>query len=117
MIYPNLFARLVANTTPPENEQGCWCWNGGNTCRFGYARIAVRLKGHRHPVNLTAHVAAYVLMEIGCDASNDEVYWACMELRASKLELDHLCENTSCINPDHLELVTHKENMERAYRR
>lgn len=29
------------------------------------------------------------------------------------LELDHLCRNRSCINPDHLEPVTHKENQAR----
>ena len=29
------------------------------------------------------------------------------------LELDHLCNNGWCINLDHLELVTHAENMRR----
>jgi len=24
--------------------------------------------------------------------------------------IDHLCRNTSCVNPDHLEVVTHREN-------
>jgi len=27
--------------------------------------------------------------------------------------LDHLCRNTMCVNPDHLEIVTHAENMKR----
>jgi hypothetical protein len=26
------------------------------------------------------------------------------------LTVDHLCRNTRCVNPDHLEAVTHKEN-------
>lgn len=30
------------------------------------------------------------------------------------LELDHLCMVTSCVNPDHLEPVTHAENLRRA---
>jgi len=29
------------------------------------------------------------------------------------LQIDHLCRNHSCVNPDHLEVVTHKENARR----
>lgn len=32
------------------------------------------------------------------------------------LELDHLCRVPSCVNPDHLEPVTHAENITRAIR-
>lgn len=31
------------------------------------------------------------------------------------LELDHLCRNTGCCNPDHLEPVTHLENVRRGH--
>ncbi len=27
------------------------------------------------------------------------------------LDLDHLCRNRRCVNPDHLEIVTHRENV------
>lgn len=30
------------------------------------------------------------------------------------LEVDHLCRNTSCVRPDHLEWVTHQENTRRS---
>lgn len=33
------------------------------------------------------------------------------------LELDHLCDNPPCCNPDHLEEVTHQENIQRGWRR
>jgi hypothetical protein len=32
------------------------------------------------------------------------------------LELDHLCRVRSCVNPEHLEPVTHAENMRRSAR-
>ena len=31
-----------------------------------------------------------------------------------ELELDHLCRNPGCVNPDHLEAVTHRENLLRS---
>jgi hypothetical protein len=31
----------------------------------------------------------------------------------SGMELDHLCRVKACVNPDHLEPVTHAENMRR----
>ncbi len=31
----------------------------------------------------------------------------------SNLECDHLCRNRACCNPEHIELVTHLENMQR----
>jgi hypothetical protein len=30
---------------------------------------------------------------------------------ADGLEIDHLCRNRSCVNPDHLEPVSHRENV------
>lgn len=33
---------------------------------------------------------------------------------APGLVIDHLCRNTSCVNPDHLEAVTQQENLLRA---
>lgn len=30
-----------------------------------------------------------------------------------KKQIDHLCKNRNCVNPDHGELVTHKQNQRR----
>jgi len=32
-------------------------------------------------------------------------------------ELDHLCDNKLCVNPSHLEPVTHQENVIRGFMR
>lgn len=113
-VYPTLFSRLVANTAEPENNQACWVWTGTKRCRFGYGRFNVRVPGlgGKH-VALSAHLAAYVLFEIGCSASVDDLYLGYLELRESGLELDHLCQTTGCLYPDHLDPVTHAENCRR----
>jgi hypothetical protein len=33
------------------------------------------------------------------------------------MEIDHTCNNRACINPDHLEMVSHAENMRRGLER
>ena len=34
-----------------------------------------------------------------------------------KMQVDHLCNNRLCCNPEHLELVTHLENQKRMAKR
>ena len=43
-----------------------------------------------------------------------QVYESIYGLIPKELELDHLCRVPRCINPEHLEPVTHAENMRRA---
>lgn len=66
----------------------CWIWTA---CRDekNYGRIGVNGKSKY------AHRVLYELIV-------DQV--------SSGLELDHLCRNPPCVNPDHLEPVTHKIN-------
>ncbi len=75
-----------------EDETGCWFWTG-YPCGNGYAQIRVDRR-------LTmAHRWAYEYF-IG-DIPNG-------------LELDHLCRTRHCVNPWHLEPVTHQVNTIRA---
>lgn len=74
-----------------EVAGGCWLWTG-NTDTCGYGRI--RVKGRL----LSAHRLSYEL-HVG------EI--------PSGMELDHLCRNPPCVNPDHLEPVTHEVNVQR----
>ncbi|WP_422385796.1 HNH endonuclease signature motif containing protein [Microbacterium telephonicum] len=92
---------LVAPETPEELERfwakvdksgSCWVWTAAQSGR-GYGSFTLRSKP------LLAHRIAYYLAKGAHDTG---------------LELDHLCRNRICCNPDHLEAVTHTENMRRS---
>lgn len=72
----------------------CWMW-GGLMRRDGYGRAWTGVGSRR------AHRVAYELT-VGPIPRG--------------LELDHLCRNPGCVNPAHLEAVTHEENVRRGIR-
>ncbi len=76
------------NKVVPEPNSGCWLWTGStDTSGYGLFRVDRRLqKTHR---------------------------WAFMNLVGpieAPLVLDHLCRETACCNPQHLERVTRQVN-------
>lgn len=73
----------------------CWVWMGAITSSgYGNLTIGSRTDGTRRVIN--AHRFAYETL-IGPIPDG--------------LESDHLCRNSPCVNPNHLELVTHHENV------
>lgn len=85
----------------PVTESGCWLWTA-STDQHGYGRIGVDRK------NRQAHRVAWELYK-GRIPSNTNA-----ATRADIHTIDHLCRVRSCVNPDHLEVVTLAENVKRS---
>lgn len=71
-----------------SKTDNCWNWTGQKSEK-GYGLFSVQRKRKR------AHQIAY-LLSVGPIPDG--------------LQLDHLCRNKSCVNPEHLEPVTSREN-------
>ena len=78
-----------------EKTDSCWNWKGAIRCD-GYGKFKINRK------TSYAHRFSYEL-------SGGNI--------PSTLQLDHLCRNRACVNPEHLETVTGKENMARGSRK
>lgn len=98
--YGSLYERLVANTHAPDSAHGCWEWKGKTDKRRGregYPFLNVRQNGK--VVTLRAHRVMVEQVE-GVKLTPDQ-------------EVDHLCFNPRCVNPDHLEVTTKQVNLAR----
>lgn len=74
-----------------NSETGCWNWTAYKKKNgYGVFKINKKLK--------MAHRFSYELFKSSIPKG---------------LELDHLCRNRACINPNHLEPVTNRENIMR----
>lgn len=91
--YRDLEERLMANSVVCH-ETGCWDWIGKRHYT-GYGLITMRIADRLSPVNRKAHRVAYEVLKGPITAG---------------MEIDHICRNRCCINPDHLREVTSAEN-------
>lgn len=86
-------ARSVSDVWALIDVGDCWEWAGGSDADgYGLVRLHGRL----------ARVHRLVWSEL-------------IGPIAPGLQLDHLCRNQACCNPDHMQPVTHRENALRGY--
>ncbi len=85
MTLDDLFDRCT-----PEPNSGCWLWMGSTAQGYGQ-------------VWLSEHKKIFLAHRVSYERKNGPI--------KEGMVIDHLCRTRCCINPDHLEVVSQRENI------
>lgn len=88
-VEPELFLRSVRGE---QLKDYCWNWKA-YISKKGYSTY------YYDGRKMAGHIAAVLMSG---------------RLIPESMEVDHICENRRCVNPEHLEVITHTENIRRS---
>lgn len=91
-----LFSSIKISTEHFYKHDPCWEWTKSRYIKTDYAQASVTV--NKTQFNVSGHKLFYQLF---------------VGFIPHPLVIDHLCRVHYCVNPAHLELVTHKENTAR----
>ena len=91
--WPNTITDKFDRHWIPEPNSGCYLWIGMQN-ELGYGIVVINSKRVR------AHRIAY-------ERQNGKIPYG--------LGIDHLCNNKSCVNPEHLQVSTNSDNTRRYF--
>ena len=78
-----------------RDQNECWEWKGYKDKR-GYGQFYIGKDSNGKHITALAHRASYELLR---------------ETILNNMTIDHICRNKSCVNPNHLEIVSLRENI------
>lgn len=87
----SIFAKIMERVK--IQIDGCWLWTGPDSGKTGRGKGYPRM--NLDGATMAVHIVMWVLI-------NGPV--------PPRKQIDHVCKRRMCVNPDHLEMVTHLKN-------